>query len=226
MGFAILLFDFGGTLDGPGEHWLRRFARSYRACGVAVPAADLRDAFGHSTRCCYADPDMTGRNLRATIACHVAWQAQYLGLPAAAPTGAVVDSFVARTEAALAASRRLLQRWSARARLGVISNFYGNVRVLLDDAGITPLLTTVVDSTVVGVAKPDPRIFALALERIGAADPAQALYVGDSLDKDVAGAHAAGLHAAWLPGDDGPGATGGGADFVLHRLEEVEALLA
>ena len=226
MGFAILLFDFGGTLDGPGEHWLRRFDRSYRACGVAVPAPGLRDAFGHSTRCCYADPDMPGRNLRATIACHVAWQAQYLGLPAGTPTAAIVDSFVARSEAALAHSRRLLQRWSAQARLGVISNFYGNVRVLLDDAGITPLLSTVVDSTIVGVAKPDPRILALAMEGIGGADPAQALYVGDSLDKDVAGAHAAGLRAAWLPGDDGPGGDGARADFVLRRLEEVEALLA
>lgn len=226
MGFAILLFDFGGTLDGPGEHWLRRFARSYRACGVAVPAPDLRDAFGHSTRCCYADPDMPGRNLRATIACHVAWQLQHLGLPADTPADAIVDAFVARTEAALAASRRLLQGWSTRARLGVVSNFYGNVRVLLDDAGITPLLTTVVDSTVVGVAKPDPRIFTLALEGIGDVDPAQALYVGDSLDKDVAGAHAAGLRAAWLPGDDGPGGDGACADFVLRRLEEVEALLA
>jgi putative hydrolase of the HAD superfamily len=224
MGFDILLFDFGGTLDGPGEPWLQRFDRCYRACGVVLPRPSLSAAFGNSTRRCYADPGMAGRRLRATIACHVAWQAEHLALPDATPVEAVIDTFVAITEANLEASRRLLERWSARARLGVISNFYGNVHLLLDDAGITPLLGAVVDSTVVGVAKPDPRIFALALERLGG-KPARALYVGDSHDKDVLGARSAGLHTAWLPGDDGPGDVRHAADFVLGRLEDVEDLL-
>lgn len=224
MGFDFLLFDFGGTLDGPGEHWLQRFDRCYRTCGVVLPRPALSAAFAHSTRKCYADPRMAGRHLRATIACHVGWQAEYLALPEDTPTEAVIDAFVARTETHLDASRRLLQRWSPRVRLGVISNFYGNVQLLLDDAGISPLLGAIVDSTVVGVAKPDPRIFALALERLGGT-PEQALYVGDSHDKDVLGARSAGLHTAWLPGDDGRGDLRHAADFVLGRLEDIEDLL-
>jgi FMN phosphatase YigB (HAD superfamily) len=224
MGFDILLFDFGGTLDGPGEHWLQRFDRCYRACGIAVPRTSLGAAFAESTRRCYADPGMRERDLRATIACHVAWQAESLALPGDAPVEGVIDAFVSRTRSHLETSRRLLERWASRARLGVISNFYGNVHLLLDEAGIAPLLGTIVDSTVVGVAKPDPRIFALALERLGGT-PAAALYVGDAHDKDVLGARAAGLRTAWLPGDDGPGDAPHAADFVLRGLEDLDGII-
>ncbi|HUA48336.1 MAG TPA: HAD family hydrolase [Solirubrobacteraceae bacterium] len=52
----------------------------------------------------------------------------------------------------------------------------------------------VIDSTVVGAAKPDPRIFQIALERAGAGAAAAAtVHVGDTLLNDVAGARAAGI---------------------------------
>jgi putative hydrolase of the HAD superfamily len=50
----------------------------------------------------------------------------------------------------------------------------------------------VVDSTVVGVAKPDPRIFAIALQRAGAS-AGETVHVGDALSTDIAGALAAGV---------------------------------
>ena len=59
----------------------------------------------------------------------------------------------------------------------------------------------------VDVYKPDPRAFAVLLDRLGAHAP-KALFVGDSYEMDVLGAHAAGLATAWvrpegtpLPGD-------------------------
>jgi putative hydrolase of the HAD superfamily len=51
----------------------------------------------------------------------------------------------------------------------------------------------VIDSEVVGVAKPDPAIFAIALEALGVPPGGTVLHVGDSLRYDVAGALAAGL---------------------------------
>ncbi len=225
MGFACVLFDFGGTLDGPGEHWLQRFAFSYANAGVHPSDADLRDAFGYSTRRCYADAAMAGRRLRETIACHVQWQFEFLGYADETRAAAIVDGFVGRTRRSLEASRTFLRRWSTHTRLGVISNFYGNVHLLLDDAGIAPLLGTIVDSTVAGVAKPDPRIFALALERLEASAK-ETLFVGDSLDKDIAGARAAGLRTAWLPGTDGPGDHRAEADFVLDDFAQLETILA
>lgn len=79
-------------------------------------------------------------------------------------------------------------------RLGVISNADGTVEDLLEDAGLRPYLDVVVDSHRVGVEKPDPRIFSIALERMGA-DADESLYAGDLYAVDVVGAREAGLSA-------------------------------
>jgi putative hydrolase of the HAD superfamily len=77
-------------------------------------------------------------------------------------------------------------------RLAVVSNAEGRVEADLVAAGLGEFLETVVDSHLVGVAKPDPRIFEICLGRMGGrAD--QAVYVGDVPAFDVAGARAAGI---------------------------------
>jgi putative hydrolase of the HAD superfamily len=53
-------------------------------------------------------------------------------------------------------------------------------------------VAVVVDSEVVGIQKPDPAIFELALEALGV-DAGRALYVGDTVRNDVVGAERAGL---------------------------------
>ena len=85
----------------------------------------------------------------------------------------------------------------ARARaaglvVGVISNSNGMVARILDEAGLGGGLDFVLDSSVVGVEKPDPRIFRLGLERAGVPASAAA-YVGDLYSVDVLGARGAGL---------------------------------
>lgn len=86
---------------------------------------------------------------------------------------------------------------AAGIKLAVVSNSEGTVGAVLDEVGLGRHLETVVDSWLVGVAKPDPRIFEIALGRIGI--PAvQALMVGDSPTADVAGARAAGVGAVLL----------------------------
>lgn len=73
-----------------------------------------------------------------------------------------------------------------------ISNADGTVDRVLDRAGLLAELAFVVDSGAVGVEKPDPRIFEIALERAGVA-PSEALHVGDLYPVDVVGARRAGL---------------------------------
>ncbi|HEX6311627.1 MAG TPA: HAD-IA family hydrolase [Acidimicrobiia bacterium] len=83
--------------------------------------------------------------------------------------------------------------------LGIISNADGTVEEQLRADGICQIgpgpgveVAAVLDSTVVGVAKPDPRIFELALDALGLR-PDQAIYVGDTPAGDVVGARAAGI---------------------------------
>jgi HAD superfamily hydrolase (TIGR01509 family) len=117
---------------------------------------------------------------------------------------------------------------AAGVKLAVVSNSEGTVGALLAEVGLARHLDTVVDSWVVGVAKPDPRIFRIALERL-AVSATDAVMVGDSLAADVAGAQAAGMDAVLLdPLDVHPASdvlrfadVPAVVDALLGRAEEV-----
>jgi HAD superfamily hydrolase (TIGR01509 family) len=78
-------------------------------------------------------------------------------------------------------------------RAACVSNSDGRAEHHLVVCGVRDGLEFVVDSQIVGVEKPDPRIFGIALERLGVV-PDRALYVGDIRSVDEAGARAAGMH--------------------------------
>jgi putative hydrolase of the HAD superfamily len=75
---------------------------------------------------------------------------------------------------------------------------------------------------VVGVRKPDPRIFTLGVEALGLR-PDEVIVVGDSMDKDIIPARQAGCHTVWFQGegwtDDPVDATQ--ADQVITSLTEI-----
>ena len=79
-------------------------------------------------------------------------------------------------------------------RTGVVSNVDGRLPALLQGLGLAGLIDAVVLPSDAGAAKPDSRIFQLALRRLGAA-PSEALFVGDDAEHDLKGAREAGLEA-------------------------------
>jgi putative hydrolase of the HAD superfamily len=81
--------------------------------------------------------------------------------------------------------------------LGIVSNFDSRVGRILEGLGLAARFASVTLSSAVGVAKPNPAIFAQALARHGVG-PAQALHVGDAPEEDVDGARAAGLLAVLI----------------------------
>ncbi len=105
--------------------------------------------------------------------------------------------------------------------LGVISNSDGRVERLLDRAGLRGYLSFVIDSEIVGVSKPDRRIFELGVERAGTR-PDEAMYVGDYITIDVLGARAAGLVPVLY---DPHGAYVEPACTVIGELAELTRLL-
>ena len=106
-------------------------------------------------------------------------------------------------------------------RLAVISNAEGRVADDLAQAGLARWFETIVDSHEVGVAKPDPRIFEIALGRMGAR-PEEAVYVGDIHAFDVVGARAAGLQAILI---DRWGLQEDSDSLRVGRIEDVTAIL-
>lgn len=95
-------------------------------------------------------------------------------------------------------------------KLAIVSNADGSVEAQLEADGICQMgpgpgveMHAILDSSVVGVAKPDPRIFEIALERLGGVAPDRAIHVGDTPAADAAGARAAGITPVLIdPFDD------------------------
>jgi len=108
-------------------------------------------------------------------------------------------------------------------RTAVISNSNGTIADILAELGLARHVEFVIDSSTVGVEKPDPRIFRLALERAGVAAH-ESVYVGDLYSIDVVGARAAGLRAILLD----PGACWGARDCptAITVLDAVHQVLA
>jgi putative hydrolase of the HAD superfamily len=96
-----------------------------------------------------------------------------------------------------AARQALVTAREAGVGAAVISNSNGSIRSILERLGFLRWLDYVIDSGEVGVEKPDPRIFRLALERSGVS-PDEAVYIGDLYSVDVLGARAAGIQAVLL----------------------------
>jgi HAD superfamily hydrolase (TIGR01549 family) len=222
---AAVLFDFGGTLDAPGVTWKERAWRLYRAAGVTDDPARFDPIFYK------ADDALVGAvpvtlTLAETVQRVFAGVSAGLGVADARLTERLAAAFVADARAHLAASAAVLRRLAARYRLGIVSNFYGNLGAICAEAGLAPLLGVVADSTVVGVGKPDARIFHHALDALGVA-PAAATFVGDSRPRDMEGARALAMRHVWLvDAAASPAAPCCHGDPVIRSLDELEAVLA
>ena len=111
--------------------------------------------------------------------------------------------------------------------VGVVSNASGQIEEVLQRSGVCQVgdgpLTSVrviIDSHVVGVSKPDARIFDHALVHFEGTDPARIAYIGDSVTMDVGGARAAGLYPILLdPFGDHEGADFDRIQSLLELLE-------
>ena len=82
-------------------------------------------------------------------------------------------------------------------QLTVVSNANGTLCAHMDRLGLTRYLHCVLDSSDLGVEKPDPRLFEIALDRSGA-DAAATIHIGDLYQVDVVGARAAGIRGVLL----------------------------
>jgi putative hydrolase of the HAD superfamily len=122
-------------------------------------------------------------------------------------------------------SRRALDRLAAaEVPMGVVSNASGQIEAMLARSicqvgpGEHVQMRVIIDSEVVGVAKPDPRIFEFALPSFAEFARSRVAYVGDSVTMDIGGAAAAGLHPILIdPYDDHVGAS-------FDRIRSVDEL--
>ena len=225
--FDALLFDAGGVVVIPDPIAIGA------ALGVPASLADGHRAHYHAMAA--LEHRALGNGGAATIE-HLDWSvyrnayADSLGVtddPAAlARLERVWSALIwrSRIEESVAALWKLYQR---KVPIGIVSNASGQIEGTLRVQGVCQVgegagvpVSVVIDSHVVGVAKPDPRIFEPALAVLGNPDPSRVGYIGDSFINDVGGAIAAGMVPLHLD------PYGLYADFGHERITSLHDLLA
>jgi putative hydrolase of the HAD superfamily len=204
-----VLLDAGNTLVSIDFEWVRD---ELEALGVRCATGEVRRAEAAARP---AISDALGRRVsgEGPEAFRLYLESVLAHLPAVARSGVGdVAALATRLGSVLRAAGRNDRLWSSvmpgvpetlerlRARglrLAVVSNSDGSIEQGLERLGLRDCFDAVVDSFVVGVEKPDPRIFGHALARLGA-DPSRTLHVGDMVYADVVGARRAGIHAVLL----------------------------
>ena len=200
-------FDAAGTLIELREPVGETYARFAQRHGADVPASRLEEAF---RRIWASAPPMVFPGVTSTLAAvrERTWWRQRVDDTFRAADGtalprefdALFDTLWHHYAGAGAWQLRagvpetLASLAEAGAGLGVISNFDQRLRGLLQELGIHDFFEAVVLPGDCGAAKPDARIFDVALKRLGLA-PHQAAFVGDRAVEDVAAAREAGLRA-------------------------------
>jgi putative hydrolase of the HAD superfamily len=218
-----VLFDFGGTLDADGVTWKERVRRLCRDEGLDV-GPERFDPLFHAADDALVGAVSPALSFRDTVSRLVSGLARGLRLEDEAVVGRIATGFLDGARETLRRNAPVLAALSGRYRLGIVSNFYGNLATVCDDCEIRRFFTVVVDSERVGCRKPDPRIFQHALDALGVA-PREALFVGDSLTRDMAGARDLGMPHVWLAGAADPGQACCPDDRQIRALPELEDLL-
>jgi YjjG family noncanonical pyrimidine nucleotidase len=99
---------------------------------------------------------------------------------------------------AMDGAAELLAALAPRVRIGIVSNnLLDEQREKLEFCALAPYVDALVVSGEVGISKPDPGIFHIALERLGVS-AGEAVMVGDSWAADIVGARRAGIRAIWF----------------------------
>lgn len=192
-----LLLDVGGVLLLPDPEVVRRFL--VRATGVAPDERTLDRAHYGAIA---AASRMSAPNWNVYFRRYAALAGVRQARLSEAADGLREAFALPLWRRVVPGATGLLSRWRALGvRVVLVSNSDGTVEALLGELGLCQVgegpgvaVDAILDSEVVGLAKPDPEIFALALRHAGVA-AADALHVGDSLHADVLGAAAARIRA-------------------------------
>ena len=192
------IFDYGGTLDTGGHHWGKVIWHAYERQQVPVSEAQFREAYVYGERTLgknpIIQPDFT---FRRTLEEKLRLQFEYLHLPLEVK---VLDDLYEHTLAETRKSREVLLHLKEHYPMVLVSNFYGNIATVLKEFQLDGIFSQIIESAVVGVRKPDPRIFSLGVEALGL-KPEEVIVVGDSIDKDIIPARQAGCQTVWFRGE-------------------------
>ena len=202
-----LIFDYGGTLDTGGDHWSEVIWSAYQRAGVMVEKEQFREAYVYAERELARERHILPAHdfndmLQIKMQIEVNWLVEQGHMsPDTAQEKAklIADYCYESARESVDSTKPVLEKLSERYPMVLVSNFYGNIETVLKDFGIRDYFKAIIESAVMGVRKPDPRIFEHGVKALGLL-PEETLVIGDSYRKDIVPAESIGCQAIWIKG--------------------------
>lgn len=199
-----IIFDYGGTIDTNGIHWGEVIWEQYRRAATGISRELFREAYVHGERTLAKEPIIKPlHTFHDLLEIKIKIQFDYLiekgatHLADSPKATEIVEGCYSQVLETLKETCRAVEKVSKERPTVLVTNFYGNMPIVLKEFSLDKYFDTIVESSVVGIRKPDPRLFALGVEAIGL--PAKDIVViGDSYRKDIAPARSLGCKAVWL----------------------------
>lgn len=205
-----IIFDYGGTIDTNSCHWAEVLWSKYVEHGVPVSKEAFREAYVFGERSLakypFVRPD---HNFHDVLSFKCKLQMEHLAGQRHLPLDEkllcnyaklVADSCYDYVLEVLKSTRPVVEALAKKYKLVLVSNFYGNIQTILKDFNLMDCFADIVESSVVGVRKPDPAIYQLGVDAMGY-EADKVLVVGDSFSKDMVPAKKVGCKAVWLKGE-------------------------
>ena len=232
-GEVAVVMDYGATLDTGGQHWARMMWHAYQQHVTSLTWQQFQTVYVQAERAIdYSGAIKSHHTFRQTLALRIDEQCRIMAAEQLMDDSlrktvaeAVTDSLYAQALEHTRRSAEVIRELKTRCRLALVSNFYGNLEVVLAEMGLDGIFDTVVESAKVGIRKPDRRLWQTAMDRLQV-KAAQTWVVGDSLDKDIAPAQALHCHTVWMKGE-GWNDDDGKHDGVTpdHTITDIRELL-
>lgn len=204
------IFDFGGTLDTSGCHWGRMLWHAYERNGVPVTEQDFREAYVYAERTLGTNPIIqTNYDFHKTIDIKLRIEMEYLIRQKICSCTEeecrkmhknILDDVYANVCSTIKENKKVLEKIAETCPMVLVSNFYGNMNIVLKEFRLDHLFKSVVESAVIGIRKPDERIFRMGVDALGM-NPEEVTVVGDSYKKDILPSKKIGCRAVWLKGE-------------------------
>lgn len=224
-----IILDYGATIDTPGNHWGKTIWHAYERADVPIFESQFREAYVFAERYLGAHKVIAATDtFHTTLSVKLRLQLEYLNFETSDLHSRLLDDLYKMTVRNVAESKAVLTELKGRGyKLGVVSNFYGNIEAVLDEFKFRELFSVVVESATEGIRKPDPRLLGLCLERMNA-NPAETIVVGDHLTKDIQPAQTLGCKTVWIKGepwsDEHDKLSVVTPDYTISNLRELLAL--
>jgi putative hydrolase of the HAD superfamily len=218
MAIRSLLLDFGGCIDAPGIHTRTLFWRAFASEGV-MPEGQreiFQEAYTMADQRMMKTGEAKAMGLSAFNRFNARIISETLGLTAGAGDRPA-DWVTAEMSRHIESAKPALRAYGSELPLGIISNFTGNLEVILEEFSIRTLFSSVTESFYAGSSKPDLKIFYAALAK-QPFPPGECLYVGDNPKNDIDPAKSLGIKTALIYEESRREC---GADAYIRHLSEL-----